>query len=159
MVYFAAVFAVGFALGAIRTVIVAPRMGETTAVLVELPIILVVSWAACRQIVALLSVPAGQLPRSVMGGVAFVLLIAAEFVLGIGLGRSLAATAAAYATVGGMLGLAGQVAFGLFPLVQRARRHPPGRAGVADSPTLHGHVPDRDQSAAGIRGGGGAAEP
>ena len=36
-VYFAIVFLVGFALGALRTLVMAPRLGDTLAVLLERP--------------------------------------------------------------------------------------------------------------------------
>ena len=49
--YFAAVFAAGFALGAIRTVWLVPRMGTRAAELVEAPVMLVVVVVAARAIV------------------------------------------------------------------------------------------------------------
>ena len=46
--YFAVVFATGFALGVVRVLVTAPRLGETGAVLLEVPIILAASWFAAR---------------------------------------------------------------------------------------------------------------
>jgi hypothetical protein len=57
--------------------------------------------------------------RLAMGGFAFVLLVVAEWALGVyGFGRSAGAQLAAWMTDAGMLGLAGQVAFALMPFVQ-----------------------------------------
>jgi hypothetical protein len=49
--YFAAVFAVGFVLGTIRTLWVAPRIGVRAAELIESPIMLVVAVLAARAVV------------------------------------------------------------------------------------------------------------
>ena len=49
--YFAAVFAVGFVLGTIRTLWVTPRIGARTAELIESPIMLVVAVLAARAVV------------------------------------------------------------------------------------------------------------
>ena len=38
------VFVIGFILGTIRVLLVAPRLGETTAVIIEAPIMLAASW-------------------------------------------------------------------------------------------------------------------
>src|SRR5262245_49583676 len=42
------VFLIGFILGTIRVLLVAPRLGETTAVIIEAPIMLAASWFVCR---------------------------------------------------------------------------------------------------------------
>jgi hypothetical protein len=42
------VFLIGFILGTIRVLPLAPRLGETTAVIIEAPIILMASWFVCR---------------------------------------------------------------------------------------------------------------
>lgn len=44
LAYFTLVFAAGFALGTARVLVLLPGVGETTAVLLELPLILTVSW-------------------------------------------------------------------------------------------------------------------
>jgi hypothetical protein len=43
------VFVSGFILGTIRVLLIAPRLGETLAVIVEAPLILVASWFVCRR--------------------------------------------------------------------------------------------------------------
>jgi hypothetical protein len=42
------VFFVGFILGTVRVLLIAPRLGETAAVLLETPVMLVASWFVCR---------------------------------------------------------------------------------------------------------------
>jgi hypothetical protein len=46
-VYFLVVFLLGFGLGTIRVLFVAPRLGQTTAVLLETPLMLAASWTSC----------------------------------------------------------------------------------------------------------------
>ena len=41
------VFVIGFMLGTIRVLLVAPRLGETTADIIEAPIMLAASWFVC----------------------------------------------------------------------------------------------------------------
>jgi hypothetical protein len=58
-----------------------------------------------------------------MGAVAFVVLMAAEFALGgLAFGRSAGEQVAAYGSAAGAIGLAAQIVFGLFPVVQVWRR-------------------------------------
>jgi hypothetical protein len=127
LLYFLVAFAAGFALGTARVLLVAPALGETAAVLLELPVMLAIAWVACRRLAA--PVPATAAARLTMGVVALALLAGAETLLGIGLGRPLAAQLAALGTPPGALGLAGQVAFGLLPTVQLGC--PRGRTGPA----------------------------
>ena len=119
LAYVAIAFAAGFALGVLRVTLIAPRLSETAAVLIELPIMLALSWLACRWIIARWHVPATIVARATMGGLALALLLAAEAVLGtLGLGRTLAEHLASYQDLPERFGLAAQVLFGLFPLLQ-----------------------------------------
>jgi hypothetical protein len=77
--YFALVFAVGFALGAIRTRWVVPRVGTRIAELMETPIMLVVPILAARWTVLHLAVPSVPSVRLGMGCTALVLMLGAEF--------------------------------------------------------------------------------
>ena len=120
--YFAIVFIAAFALGAFRVTVIAPRLGTLTAVLIELPIVLGVSWIVCAQVVRLFDVPNAWLPRLLMGGLAFLLLMIAEPAIAIfGFGRSLAQYFSGFRSTAGLIGLIGQIAFALIPLVQVLR--------------------------------------
>ncbi len=101
------VFLIGFILGTIRVLLIAPRLGETVAVILETPVILAANWLVCRWCVGRLDVPRRVGFRSLMGVVAFVLLMAAEFALGrLGFGRSMSEQLAAYGAAPGVIGLA-----------------------------------------------------
>lgn len=117
---FAIVFAAGFVLGTVRTLVLAPRFGELVAVILEVPIMLALSWWACGWVLNRCRVPPRTPPRMAMGTVAFMLLMLAELVLALGFGRSMTQYASGLATSHGLIGLSGQVAFGLMPLVRRS---------------------------------------
>ncbi len=115
--YFAIVFAIGFVLGTIRTLWLAPAVGPTSAVLVELPLILTVSAVAARWIVQRWQLATSGAAFGA-GAVAFALLMAAEAGLAVfAFGIGLSAWAASLATVPGVIGLAGQLGFALMPLL------------------------------------------
>lgn len=121
--YFAIVFSLAFALGVARTLVVAPKTGDVIAVLIETPIILLVSWFATRWCTRRFAVPARAPDRLVMGLVAFTLLMAVEAALGVMLfARPLAQQLAAFGAPAGAIGLLAQVAFGLMPLLSTRRR-------------------------------------
>jgi len=117
--YFAVVYAIGFLLGTVRVLLLAPLVGETMAVLFEAPLMLLISWIAARWSSETFAVPAKLSPRVVMGVFAFALLILGELgVSSLVFGRSLEATFAAYGSLPGVLGLAAQMIFALLPLAQ-----------------------------------------
>jgi ABC-type uncharacterized transport system permease subunit len=78
-VYFALLFAVGFVLGAIRTLWVVPRVGARRAELMEMPVMLAVTILAARWTVLRLSVPPMPSVRLGTGCIALVLMLVAEF--------------------------------------------------------------------------------
>lgn len=126
--YFVFVFAAGFALGTLRTLWLAPAVGETMAVAIELPIMLAISWKACTRIVLRRSVAGEWVPRLAMGLVGFALLMGAELGLSVlAFGRTVTEHCATYGTSPGLLGLAGQFAFAGIPIVQRWKRTAPDR--------------------------------
>lgn len=119
LAYFAIVFAAGFALGVLRVLVLVPHLGETLAVIIEGPVILAVSWLVCRSLITRLLVPRRATARLVMGATAFGLLMVAEAGLSmIGFGRSVTEHLGHYQTTPGLLGLLGQIAFALFPVIQ-----------------------------------------
>lgn len=124
-VYVAAVFAAGFVLGVLRTLVMVPLLGEMAAVLVELPVILAVAWLVCTRI--LRRWPLSPAAAVGMGAIAFLLLMGAEASLSTLLaGRSLAQHLALYAQLPHQVGLAGQLAFAVIPWIQarRSQRSP-----------------------------------
>ena len=67
ILYFAVVFAFAFAIGTVRVLLVAPRLGEALAVLLELPVVLAASWACCGALVTRLAVSPRSGDRMMMG--------------------------------------------------------------------------------------------
>lgn len=130
--YFGLVFAAGFVLGVARAFLLTPALGHVGAVVVELPIILAISALTARWLVRRLAVPPGLGARALMGGLAFALLMAAEFGLSTLLfGRTPAEHWASYGRPAAQLGLVGQVVYGLLPLF--VARGPRARSdGVAE---------------------------
>jgi hypothetical protein len=119
IVYFAAVFAAGFLLGTIRVLALTPHIDDVHAVLIELPLMLVLSWHVSRWLTARADDLNTFAARLVMGGFAFGLLMFGEAgVATFGFGRTLAEHVANYATAPAALGLAGQIAFAAFPAIQ-----------------------------------------
>ena len=120
--YFAIVFIAAFALGVLRVTVIAPRLGDIKAVLIEVPIMLGIAWFVCSQVVHQFEVPSEWLPRLVMGTSAFLLLMVAEPSIAVfGLGRTLALYFGTFRSTAGIIGLLGQIAFALIPLVQSYR--------------------------------------
>jgi len=115
-------FSVGFILGTIRVLLLAPRLGETTAVIIEAPIMLAASWFVCCWCVDRFNVRRTVPVRSLMGSVAFVVLVAAEIGLVVAFGRSLVDQLAAFKSSPGAIGLGAQVIFAMFPVIQGWRR-------------------------------------
>jgi hypothetical protein len=118
--YFGIVFAAGFVFGTARALLTAdaPEM-RLAAVAVELPLILAVSWFACRHAIRLFAVPAFVSVRAAVGAIAFAMLMVAEAAISIGLaGRSLSEHLALYAEASHLLGLVGQVVFAVLPVLQ-----------------------------------------
>lgn len=122
--YFLWVFGLGMLLGTARTLILAPVFGELIAVLIELPVVLLFAWIVCARLTGRMEIPGDLRSRAGMGAIAFALLMAAELALSLWIsGKTVVAHLDHYRTVHGALGLAGQVAFATFPLLQRRRGH------------------------------------
>ncbi len=118
LIYFAVIFAVGFGLGTIRTLMLIPVLGELGAVLVELPVILVIAWAVCGQLLRDRHLTTAE--AATMGASAFMLIMLGEAGLSLWLaGRTMAEHLALYAEPAHVIGLAGQLAFAAFPLLRR----------------------------------------
>ena len=115
LLYFAAVFTFAFATGAARVLFVAPRLGPTAAVLLEVPIVVVASWIVARHLLRTRSLTLPE--RAAMGATAFAFTMASEAALSaIMRGQSVTDWAETVATPPGLVGLAGQVAFAAMPI-------------------------------------------
>ena len=118
--YFSIVFTIAFALGAMRITLLVPQVGELVAVLMELPIILVVSWKTTKIIVQRRHLSNGVETRAIMGLVAFELLMVAELALSV---MVFGKTAHEFATElvsspPQIIGFCGQIVFGFFPMME-----------------------------------------
>ena len=121
--YFLLIFLLGMALGTVRVLVIEPRVGALLSVLIELPFMLAASWYVCGRLIRYLSVPAALWSRAAMGGLAFLLLMAAELGLSLfAVGGSVRDHFANYGQAAPLVGLLGQIAFAVFPLL-RYRRH------------------------------------
>lgn len=115
LAYWAVVFALGFVLGTIRVLWLAPLVGLMPATLIELPVMLAASWLAAGWLVRCFAIMRGS-EALVMGGLAFGLLMAAECALAVGLmGQTPAQWLADLRQPHALLGLAGQLVFALIP--------------------------------------------
>ena len=120
LAYFAIVFAVGFALGTLRVLLVVPRLGVRTAELAELPLMLLASFFAARWCMRRWRV---QMPpeRLVAGLMALALLVGAEIGLVLAQGQDIAGYIAARDPVSGVAYLLSLAMFALMPLLAGAR--------------------------------------
>jgi hypothetical protein len=118
-IYFAVVFCIAFLLGIFRIFVLVPRFGTLIAVLCELPVMLGISWVACRWIINSLSIPAKMMDRTIMGVVAFVLLMIAELCLSLLLfNRTISGHFEIYKETPELLGLIAQMLFAALPILQ-----------------------------------------
>jgi hypothetical protein len=125
LAYFALVFLLGSMVGIIRILLVAPLLGPVGATLVELPVMLLLSWLVCRALVRGLAVPAEADARLLMGSLAFLLPMSAEYGLASLLnGEGLGPYLSSYRGTARQIGLVGQLAFAAIPMLQavQARR-------------------------------------
>jgi hypothetical protein len=122
LLYAAGVFA-GFGLGVVRVVCVVPLSGEFTAILVETPMMLAISWALCGWTTDRFEVPERLIDRLSMGAVALGLIWSAELLVGVfaadGDPLRYLADRSRPAMV---LGLAAQIGFGLFPMLRKSTK-------------------------------------
>lgn len=118
-------FALGFALGIPRVLMLAPRVGELVATLIELPIILAASWFICRWVIRRHAVPADPATRLLMGALAFGWVMLAELSLSVLLfGLSVQEHVNAFRDLPTALGLLAQIGFGLMPWLQGSSARP-----------------------------------
>ncbi len=115
LLYFLAVFTFAFAMGVARELVVAPWLGSTAAVLLEIPVILVASWIVAHRLLRHRSLT--LMERAAMGVTAFTLTMASEAGFSVLLRvQSVTDWAAAVATPLGLVGLVGQIVFATIPI-------------------------------------------
>ena len=81
LVYFALTFGAGFVLGPLRILFLVPRVGARTAELIEMPVMIGITWLAARWVTRTFSVPPERGPRLSMGVMTGTLLLLTEFTL------------------------------------------------------------------------------
>jgi hypothetical protein len=112
--------AAGTGLGTLRVLLAAPRLGPGWALVLELPVMLAIAWAATGWLLARLAVSPRPVPRLAMSATALLLLFAGEAALAAGLtGTRPAAWLAGFAEPSSWPGLAAQILAGLMPLLRR----------------------------------------
>lgn len=125
LLYAGSIFVLGFGFGLVRTWALSamPNAARLEAVLVELPVMLAASWFACRLVLWRLSIPATVGARLSMGVTAFLLMQLAEIAVStMLLGLTMAEHLHSYRDLSYALGLAAQIAFAAFPLIQLGKR-------------------------------------
>lgn len=123
LAYFAIVFATGLVLGPVRVLLVAPRLGERLAELLELPLMIVVIVLAARWIVGRFQLPADAISRLGTGLIALGLGLVFEFTLVLKLrGITLEEYFATRDPVSGTAYHITLILFGLMPLLARLPR-------------------------------------
>jgi hypothetical protein len=91
------------------------------AVLVEAPFILTASYFIARWVLGRFTMGPSAIHRLSIGVMAFVMLMSAEFLLTVALGKSPREFVLAMGTLAGGIGLGGQVVFAFIPLLIRTR--------------------------------------
>lgn len=124
LTYFAIIFGVGFALGAIRVLLVVPRMGVRAAELIEEPIMFVVVFLAARWLVRRFTL---ELLRERLGAgiIGLGLLLVAEYALLRAQGLTLREDIARRDVVAGTVYLVMLLVFAVMPALVGQRRPGP----------------------------------
>jgi hypothetical protein len=118
--YFMVVFGAGFLLGTIRVLLLAPRLGVRTAELLEMPVMVAISFAAARWVARRFHV-LGLSASLGMGLLALLLLIGAELLLVWISGATLENFIASRDPISGSAYLVALILFGLMPWLVRKR--------------------------------------
>lgn len=117
--YVLPVFALAFVLGALRVTFVAPHIGPLAAVALEVPQVLALCWFVAGRV--LRRWPLNTVQRLGMALLSFLILMLLELATALAFGQTPRQFLAAMATPPGALGLAGQIGFGLIPLIRQPK--------------------------------------
>lgn len=115
--YFAMVFSVGFILGIVRVFLLVPSLGEQSAELLELPVMIVVSYFSAQFVVQQYSISTRQSGLT-LGAISLTVLLAAEFTLALAV-RDISIVEYLHTrnTLSGYVYALSLVLYGIFPLV------------------------------------------
>ena len=116
LAYVLPVFALAFGIGALRVTLVAPITGAFWAVALEIPLVLGSAWIAAGLVLRRWPLPIAS--RAAMGATAFALLMLLELATALAFGQTPLQFLSAMTTAPGLLGLAGQIGFGLLPALR-----------------------------------------
>jgi hypothetical protein len=123
IIYGLIIFGLGFLLGTLRVLLIAPQLGEAMAVIVELPIMLLACWLAAGWTVRRYR-PATRDAALLIGVVGFAVLMLGELAVALTLfGLTPAGWIASFGMPTAQLGLIAQLIAVAFPLIH-ARRLP-----------------------------------
>lgn len=112
--------AAGTALGVLRVLVMAPRLGAGWALAIELPLMLAIAWVATGRLARRLAVPDAAGTRLAMSAAVLIVLLAGEAALAAGIGGvSPAAWLAGLVDPAAWPGLAAQIAAAAMPLLPR----------------------------------------
>ncbi|MGD8349545.1 MAG: hypothetical protein PVI79_09935 [Gammaproteobacteria bacterium] len=132
LAYFGIVFGAGFALGVLRVLVVAPRLGEARAELLEMPVMLVIVYFAARFVVERFRIEKAGAALAT-GSAALGLLLAFEFTLVLAVrGQTIDAWYADRDPAAFAAYLAGLLFFALMPAVIQLLRAPSRDEGNGD---------------------------
>jgi len=124
LAYFASVFFIGFVLGVIRTLWIAPRLGEHVAELVEMPVMVAASFLVARMLISR-AAGVGIRAAAFVGLAALVLLLCAELaVVAFVRGQTLADYVASRDPLSGSAYAIALLLFAAMPAVISRRRSP-----------------------------------
>jgi hypothetical protein len=121
--YFLITFVFAFVMGIVRVTFVIPLVGELSAVLMEVPLIIFVSWKVSA--VVKLRYFSDRTVRDylVVGLIAFFFLMVTEYFLAVfAFGRTSREYFLSLQTASGLIGLLGQMGFAALPSVQQKIR-------------------------------------
>jgi len=125
--YFALVFGAGFVLGTVRVLLLVPQLGERSAELMEMPLMILVSVFAARFVIRRFALPPRWPERLLVGAIALVLLLCAELLLAVVMqDRSLSEYVAARDPVSGLAYLLALLVYAAMPcILMRVQRPDP----------------------------------
>ena len=122
----ALVMVAGTILGTARVLLVAPRLGDTAATILELSVIRGAGWFTCGVSAGGYDVGNDPRLRLMIGGAALAVLVALEALLAfVVAGTSPASFLGGYRETAARIGLAAQVLYATFPVLQAKLRPPP----------------------------------